>query len=110
MKLVVIGVMEEEVIILRSKFEYVKIEIIVYCEFIIGEYEGIEVIFLKLGIGKVNVVISIMFLFDCYKFDYVINIGLVGGFYYILNVGDVVIFIDVCYYDVDVIVFDYEYG
>lgn len=83
---------------------------IVYCEFMMGSYEGVEVILFKLGIGKVNVVISMMFLFDCFKFDYVINIGLVGGFYYILNVGDVVILIDVSYYDVDVMVFDYEYG
>lgn len=39
-----------------------------------------------------------------------INIGFVGGFELLLNVGDVVIFLEVCYYDVDVIVFGYEIG
>lgn len=69
-----------------------------------------EVVLLKLGIGKVNVVLFIVILLEKFKFDYVINIGLVGGFYLELNVGDVVILIEVCYYDVDVMVFNYEYG
>lgn len=39
-----------------------------------------------------------------------INIGFVGGFDVSLIMGDVVIFSEVCYYDVDVIVFGYEMG
>lgn len=42
--------------------------------------------------------------------DVVINMGFVGGFDVSLNVGDVVILSEVCYYDVDVIVFGYEIG
>lgn len=83
---------------------------VVGCEFMKGLLVGYEVILLKFGIGKVNVVMLMIILLEKYKFEKVINIGLVGGFYYFLNVGDVVIFIEVCYYDVDVIVFNYEYG
>lgn len=40
----------------------------------------------------------------------IINMGFVGGLDLNLNVGDVIILIEVCYYDVDVIVFGYEKG
>ncbi len=52
MKLAVIGAMEEEVTILRSKLEHAKTETIAHCEFTTGEYEGTEVILLKSGIEK----------------------------------------------------------
>lgn len=110
MKLAVIGAMEEEVTILRSKLKDAKQEMIAHCEFTTGDYEGIEVILLKSGIGKVNAAISTTLLLDRFKPDYVINTGSAGGFHHTLNVGDVVISTDVRHHDVDVTAFDYEYG
>lgn len=49
-------------------------------------------------------------LINNFKLDVIINIGFVGVLDESLNVGDVFISDDVKYYDVDVIVFGYEYG
>ncbi|MBU8786920.1 MULTISPECIES: 5'-methylthioadenosine/S-adenosylhomocysteine nucleosidase [Bacillus] len=110
MKIAIIGAMEEEVTILRSKLEQTKQEIIANCEFTSGIYEGKEVVLLKSGIGKVNAAMSTTILLDRFKPDVVINTGSAGGFHHSLNVGDIVISTEVRHHDVDVTAFDYEYG
>ena len=67
-------------------------------------------ILLKSGIGKVNAAVSTTLLLDRFQPDYVINTGSAGGFHHSLNVGDIVISTDVRHHDVDVTIFDYEYG
>ncbi|MCI4128592.1 5'-methylthioadenosine/S-adenosylhomocysteine nucleosidase [Bacillus haynesii] len=110
MKIAVIGAMEEEVTILRSKLEQTNREVIANCEFTSGIYEGKEVVLLKSGIGKVNAAMSTTILLDRFKPDVVINTGSAGGFHHSLNVGDIVISTEVRHHDVDVTAFDYEYG
>lgn len=110
MKIAVIGAMEEEVTILRSKLEQTNREVIANCEFTSGFYEGKEVVLLKSGIGKVNAAMSTTILLDRFKPDVVINTGSAGGFHHSLNVGDIVISTEVRHHDVDVTAFDYEYG
>ncbi|OLQ55362.1 5'-methylthioadenosine/S-adenosylhomocysteine nucleosidase [Bacillus licheniformis] len=110
MKIAVIGAMEEEVTILRSKLEQTNWEVIANCEFTSGFYEGKEVVLLKSGIGKVNAAMSTTILLDRFKPDVVINTGSAGGFHHSLNVGDIVISTEVRHHDVDVTAFDYEYG
>lgn len=79
-------------------------------EFTTGVYEDKEVILLKSGIGKVNAAVSTTLLLDRFQPDYVINTGSAGGFHHSLNVGDIVISTDVRHHDVDVTIFNYEYG
>ena len=110
MKIAIIGAMEEEVTILRDKLENREQEVIAGSEFTKGKYNGVEVVLLKSGIGKVNAALSTTLLLDRYKPDYVINTGSAGGFHPSLNVGDVVISSEVRHNDVDVTVFGYEYG
>ncbi|MFN2745138.1 MULTISPECIES: 5'-methylthioadenosine/S-adenosylhomocysteine nucleosidase [Bacillus] len=110
MKIAVIGAMEEEVTILRSKLEETNREVIANCEFTSGSYEGKDVVLLKSGIGKVNAAMSTTILLDRFKPDVVINTGSAGGFHHSLNVGDIVISTEVRHHDVDVTAFDYEYG
>lgn len=110
MKIAVIGAMEEEVTILRSKLEQTNREVIANCEFTSGFYEGKEVVLLKSGIGKVNAAMSTTILLDRFKPDVVINTGSAGGFHHSLNVGDIVISTEVRHHDVDVTAFGYEYG
>ncbi|ASB88145.1 5'-methylthioadenosine/S-adenosylhomocysteine nucleosidase [Bacillus sonorensis] len=110
MKIAVIGAMEEEVTILRSKLEQTNREVIANCEFTSGTYEGKEVVLLKSGIGKVNAAMSTTILLDRFKPDVVINTGSAGGFHHSLNVGDIVISTEVRHHDVDVTAFEYEYG
>ncbi|WP_129731140.1 5'-methylthioadenosine/S-adenosylhomocysteine nucleosidase [Ectobacillus funiculus] len=110
MKIAVIGAMEEEVRILREKLEQKRTETVAGCEFTIGALSGHEVILLKSGIGKVNAAMSTTILLERYRPEKVINTGSAGGFHHTLNVGDVVISTEVRHHDVDVTVFNYEYG
>jgi adenosylhomocysteine nucleosidase len=110
MKVAIIGAMEEEVQILRDKLEGGVVELIAGCEFTAGGTQGIEIVLLKSGIGKVNAAMSTTILLERYQPDYVINTGSAGGFLQTLNVGDVVISTEVRHHDVDVTAFGYEYG
>ncbi|PLT34618.1 5'-methylthioadenosine/S-adenosylhomocysteine nucleosidase [Bacillus sp. V5-8f] len=110
MKLAIIGAMEEEVAILRGKIENMGQSTIAGCEFNTGRLNGVDVILLKSGIGKVNAAMSTTILLEKFKPDAVINTGSAGGYLPSLNVGDVVISTEVRHHDVDVTAFGYEYG
>jgi adenosylhomocysteine nucleosidase len=110
MKIAIIGAMEEEVTLLREKIDGKTQEVIAGCEYTSGKMDGVEVVLLRSGIGKVNAALSTAILLERFKPDYVINTGSAGGFNPQLNVGDVVISTEVRHHDVDVTVFGYEYG
>ncbi|KOP83532.1 5'-methylthioadenosine nucleosidase [Bacillus sp. FJAT-21945] len=110
MKIAIIGAMEEEVTLLREKIEDKTQEVVAGCEYTSGKMDGVDVVLLRSGIGKVNAALSTAILLERYKPDYVINTGSAGGFNPQLNVGDVVISTEVRHHDVDVTVFGYEYG
>jgi adenosylhomocysteine nucleosidase len=109
-KVAIIGAMEEEVTILRDKMKDLVQITIAGSEFNTGTLNGIEVILLKSGIGKVNAAMSTTILLEKFKPDAVINTGSAGGYEPSLNVGDVVISTEVRHHDVDVTIFGYEYG
>jgi adenosylhomocysteine nucleosidase len=110
MKIAIIGAMEEEVTILRDRIEDKTVEVIAGCEFTFGKMDGVEVILLRSGIGKVNAAMSTTILLEKYAPDYVINTGSAGGYDPNLNIGDLVISSEVRHHDVDLTVFGYEYG
>lgn len=110
MKVAIIGAMEEEVKILRDKIEGKRVEEIAGCEFTFGKMDGVEVVLLRSGIGKVNAAMSTTILLEKYAPDFVINTGSAGGYDPNLNVGDLVISSEVRHHDVDVTIFGYEYG
>ncbi|KAA9026388.1 5'-methylthioadenosine/S-adenosylhomocysteine nucleosidase [Niallia endozanthoxylica] len=110
MKIAIIGAMEEEVTILRDRMENQKVEIIAGSEFTFGVMDGVDVVLLRSGIGKVNAAMSTTILLEKFSPDYVINTGSAGGYDPNLNIGDIVISTEVRHHDVDVTVFGYEYG
>ncbi|WP_210609527.1 5'-methylthioadenosine/S-adenosylhomocysteine nucleosidase [Priestia flexa] len=110
MKVAIIGAMEEEVTILRDKVENREETVIAGCEYSTGTINGVEVVLLKSGIGKVNAALSTAILLEKFQPDYVINTGSAGGFHPDLNVGDAIISSEVRHHDVDVTAFGYEYG
>ncbi|WP_240376506.1 5'-methylthioadenosine/S-adenosylhomocysteine nucleosidase [Bacillus piscicola] len=110
MKIAIIGAMDEEVEMLKSKLDNRKDEEIGGSFFHIGDIGGQETILCKSGIGKVNAAISTTLVLERYKPDVVINTGSAGGFDTELNVGDLVISTEVRYNDVDATVFGYEFG
>ncbi|MED2972406.1 5'-methylthioadenosine/S-adenosylhomocysteine nucleosidase [Fictibacillus sp. B-59209] len=110
MKIGIIGAMEEEVIILRDKLSHRQDKTLAGCEFYTGKIDGIDIILLKSGIGKVNAAIGTTLMIEMFQPDCLINTGSAGGFHKDLNVGDVVISTEVRHHDVDATIFGYEYG
>lgn len=102
--------MDEEVNIIKDQMLDQQNTVIAGCEFSTGRIVDTDVILLKSGIGKVNAAVATTLLNQLYEPDYVINTGSAGGFHTNLNVGDVVISTEVRHHDVDVTVFEYEYG
>ena len=110
MKIAIIGAMEEEVSLLRSKLENPTTEIHAGFEYYLGNIADKQIVLLRSGIGKVNAAISTTLLMQSYQPDYVINTGSAGGFHTDLEVGDIVISSSVCHHDVDVTPFGYDLG
>ncbi|GAB6069139.1 5'-methylthioadenosine/S-adenosylhomocysteine nucleosidase [Thiomicrorhabdus hydrogeniphila] len=110
MKIAIIGAMEEEVTLLRSKLENQTTEIYAGFEYYIGQIADKQIVLLRSGIGKVNAAISTAILLQVFNPDYVINTGSAGGFHTDLEVGDIVISSSVCHHDVDVTPFGYDLG
>lgn len=110
MRIGIIGAMEEEVELLKSKMNEPEDHIIAGCEFFLGNLEGVNVILSKSGIGKVNASICTTLMNQLFQPDYIINTGSAGGFHQSLKVGDIVISTEVRYNDVDATVFGYEFG
>ena len=106
----IIGAMDEEVELLKSKMTISKEEKVANSNFYVGTLEGKEVVLLQSGIGKVNAAMSTTIMFEKYQPDYVINTGSSGGYHSDLEVGDIVISDYVVHHDVDVTAFKYEYG
>lgn len=110
MKIAIIGAMEEEVSLLRSNITNKEIIEVASCEFTSGQIGEKQVVLLKSGIGKVNAAMSTAILLEKFKPNLIINTGSAGGYNPDLNIGDLVISTEVRHHDVDVTIFDYEYG
>ena len=106
----IIGAMDEEIELLKSKMTIHKEEKVANRHFYLGNLVGKEVVLLQSGIGKVNAAMSTTIMFERYQPDYVINTGSSGGYHHDLEVGDIVISDKVVHHDVDVTAFKYEYG
>lgn len=97
----IIGAMEEEIDILKSKIEMVAAKNIVGVDFYMGKLHGKNIIIVRSGIGKVNAAICTQVLIDMYGVDYVINTGVAGSISKELEIGDIVVSDDLVYHDFD---------
>lgn len=75
-----------------------------------GKIDGVAVILVESGIGKVQAAMTTAILLAKFSPDVVINSGSAGGIGTGLHVGDVVISSAVAYHDVDATAFDYLPG
>ncbi len=110
MKAGIIGAMEPEVAILKSKLEQLTTSEIGGYTFYQGQLNGTDVVIVQSGIGKVAAALATAFLISEFQPDYIVNTGSAGGFEQSLKVGDIVISSEVRYHDVDVTAFGYEIG
>jgi len=106
----IIGAMDEEIELLKSRMTDKQEEKVANCLFIQGKLEDVPVVLLKSGVGKANAAMATTILAERYQPNLVINTGSAGGFSETLEVGDIVISTEVVYHDVDATAFNYEYG
>jgi adenosylhomocysteine nucleosidase len=110
MKIGIIGAMEQEVAILKSELTHFSQEKKADSNYFSGKIDGVDVVLLQSGIGKVSAAIGTALLIDNYQPDVIINTGSAGGFAPSLTMGDVVISSEVRHHDADVTAFGYEMG
>jgi adenosylhomocysteine nucleosidase len=110
MKIGIIGAMEQEVAILKEALANCETLNKGGCTFYQGQLNGVDVVLLQSGIGKVAAAVGTTILLDQFAPDVVINTGSAGGFDSTLNHGDVVISTEVRHHDADVTAFGYEIG
>lgn len=106
----IIGAMAQEVALLKAQMRNVSTSQLGSFEFYRGELEGVDVVLVQCGIGKVASAIATTLLIQQFSPDCVINTGSAGGFDPELAVGDIVISSELRYHDVDVTAFGYEMG
>lgn len=110
MKIGILGAMDEEVALLKQRLDSITITEWKHLSFYQGRLNGIEVILVKCGIGKVASAVATTALIQQFSPDYVVNTGSAGGFNQLLNIGDLVIGTELRHHDVDVTHFGYALG
>jgi adenosylhomocysteine nucleosidase len=106
----IIGAMEEEVNILKSKMQVESITKKASMEFYKGTLKGKDVVIVRSGISKVNAAVCTQILVDDFKINRVINTGIAGSLQNKIDIGDIVISCDALQHDVDATGFGYAPG
>lgn len=106
----IIGAMDEEIALLKSKMTQVTEQHISGIDFYLGQLGTKKVVLTKSGIGKVNAAKSTTLLLEKFKPFFVINAGSAGGLKEKNSVGDIIISRKVIHHDVDATVFNYKLG
>ena len=109
-KLGIIGAMEEELETLLSSMEGKSCSLHSGSAFYQGALEGLPVVIVQCGIGKVNAAICTQILIDLFRVTHILNTGIAGSLNPQLDIGDLVISRDAMYHDVDCGAFDYPLG
>jgi adenosylhomocysteine nucleosidase len=109
-KLGIIGAMQQEVETLLGVLENCKTENRGGCTFYAGQLEGLDVVIVQCGVGKVNAAMCAQILCDRYEVTHIVNTGIAGSLCADLDIGDLVVSRDAMYHDFDCVHFGYEMG
>ena len=109
-KLGIIGAMDLEVETLLENMEAKAESRHAGSLFYQGTLEGLSVVVVRCGVGKVNAALCAQILCDCYGVTHLVNTGIAGSLCEELDIGDLVISQDAMYHDFDCIHFGYSYG
>ena len=109
-KLGIIGAMQIEVELLLEKLESRKECTAAGSTFYEGTLEGLDVVIVQCGVGKVNAAMCAQTL--CGRFDvtHLVNTGIAGSLCAQLDIGDLVVSRDAMYHDFDCMHFGYPFG
>ena len=109
-KLGIIGAMQEEVETLLALTENKKELRKAGSVFYEGVLEGLNVVIVQCGVGKVNAAMCTQVLCDLFDVTHIVNTGIAGSLCADLDIGDLVVSEDAMYHDVDAVHFGYPYG
>ena len=99
MKLGIIGAMDVEVAALKGKMEQVTISHHAGSDYCEGVLEGLPVVVVQCGIGKVNAALCVQVLCSQFAVTHIVNTGIAGSLDKDLDIGDFVISRDAIYHD-----------
>ena len=106
----IIGAMDVEVSTLKEMIDNMEIVVKAGMEFCSGKIEGVEVVIVRSGIGKVNAGICTQILVDKFNVSTIINTGIAGSLKAEINIGDIVLSTDTLQHDMDATGFGYALG
>lgn len=109
-KIGIIGAMELEVEALKAKMSTTQIITKAGMSFYEGSLNGVDVVIVRSGVGKVNAALCTQILADCFCVSHIINTGVAGSLNASLDIGDILISRDALHHDVDVTIFGYQPG
>ncbi len=101
MKLGIIGAMAVEVAALKEKMAGAAVSVKAGMEFCEGVLEGLPVVVVQCGVGKVNAALCTQILCDCYGVTAIVNTGIAGSLCSDLDIADLVISRDAIHHDFD---------
>ena len=87
-KLGIIGAMDLEVETLLGVLENHRAEDRGGCTFHLGVLEGLDVVIVRCGVGKVNAAMCAQILCDRYAVTHIVNTGIAGSLCADLDIGD----------------------
>ncbi len=109
-KLGIIGAMDIEVATLKEKMENAVLTRRTGMEFCEGTLQGLPVVVVKCGIGKVNAAICAQVLISSFGVTHLVNTGIAGSLCAELDIGDLVVSRDAMHHDFDCCHFSYTAG
>ena len=109
-KLGIVGAMQQEVETLLAAMQDVKKVEKLTAVFYEGKLEGLDVVVVQCGVGKVNAAMCTQSLCDCFGVTHLVNTGIAGSMCADLDIADLVVSEDAMYHDFDCVHFGYEMG
>ena len=109
-KLGIIGAMEIEVAILKSKLENAKVTKVGPMEFYEGKLAGCDVVVVMCGVGKVHAAMCTQTLCCMFGVTHIVNTGVAGSLDAGLDICDVLVSTDAVQHDMDVHHLGYDVG
>lgn len=101
MKVGILGAMDLEVSGLTAKLDRTIVKSIAGNEYHAGQLNGVHVVIVKCGIGKVNSAVATQVMIDHFDVDLIINTGVAGSLSKNLDIFDIVISTDLVQHDFD---------
>lgn len=108
--LAVIGAMDEEVQLIKSRLTKKKHSVHAQIDVTTGKFKGVDIALAQSGIGKINATICTQMLIDLYKPTDLLFTGVAGGLLPNMRVCDMIVASHVVQYDMDLTAFGRRHG